>query len=288
MTESKKTKPGIELDIIKIPDSSTNGQAAKKPIVIGDPPSPEDVQQAFEITPGSERQKDTAKTEKPSKSRSTVWMLSFFLAVSAGAVIFFVWYVSPWNNQPGNDFLMPVDRLCIKLENSSLKLHASIQEVETLSVTIGSKSKIKQIIETIDTAKMYLNEFMSNIETFHTYTKNKRPGKPDEIEEYLIETGNFFLNDDYKHYIHILTEYLDVFKNYLTYYYKNFDEIKNKHPAKIRSTETLYIKYKRISNIYQNAETMNQANVKQLIGKYPKAARFFPSDQKGSIFKWTN
>lgn len=287
MTDSKKTKQGIELDVIKIPPH-TNGQPEKKAIVIGENSSHEDPVQVFEIPEDSQRQDEAAQAISPAKSRSNLFIISICLLVLAGAVAFFFWQSSTRSLNSKNDFLMPIDRLCIKIEDSSLKLHESVQTIETMSATMGSKSKIKQVIETIDTARVYLSEFTSNIKKFHQYTHKDAPGKTDEIETYLIETSNFFLTDDYKHYIHILSEYLDVFNRYLTYYYNNYDEIKNKHPAKIKSTEVLYIKYKQATNLYHNADAINRANIKLLLEKFPKAARFFPRDQKGSIFRWTN
>ncbi len=285
MTDSKTPKYGVELDVLELPKISPQ-PPAETPVVSDDLISEDRLQESETLSEPKPVHID--KTISEARFKPKIIIVSFFILLAVMSIIFA--FRDSFNlimNQQV-DFIMPLDRLCLKLENSSLRLHDSIQEIDTLSFNIGSKSKIKLIIETIDTAKMYLSEFISNIEKFQKYTEKYQAELTKENQEYLIETSNFFHQDAHKHYIHILTEYLDILRRYLTYYYKNFEAIKDKNQAKIESSEVLYIKYKRNNNIYNNADSINGDKIRHFVEKYPKAARFFPSDSKGSIFKWTN
>ncbi len=285
MTKSKSQKPGFELDALDLP-KITPQQPAETP-VDSDDSAPENQFQEPEI-PSQPKPVLVDKTTSQAQFKPKI-IIASILALSIVISLIFVFRSSfTFDRNQQNGFTMPVDRLCLKLENSSLRLHESVQEIEILSFNMGSRSKIKLIIETIGIAKNYLSEYLMNIEKLQYHTKKYQEKLSNEEQEYLIETINFFQQDEYKHYIHILTEYLDILRNYLTYYDNNFEAIKKKQQAKIKSLEVLYIKYKRISNIYNNADSINGDRIRQFIEKHPKAAKFFPIDLKGSIFKWTN
>ncbi len=273
MVDKENRKPGIELDAIDLNSLSFLKTEMKK-----EGPA-EQIVPLAETTPSSIKSEEIHKDIKilalPSKRRA--WLLGGVILALIGGGVYALWFLGLFEylfsdgQQPSSDVRHAIQ---VFAENTK-KMSSLVADMEEGSKEINSKIKISQLLAVVNSINAQLPEY--------EYRRNEYSRNVRKNHSRLVETGHsdlvaaatFLEHAPSIQYIEILKEYLASLERYLTYFYINFDEVRQRRQPQMESYEKLYLEYKRFQNKYEQIRSLEKQAAGRLLETYPQARGLF-------------
>lgn len=287
MSEKESRKAGIELDAIDLSSLSI-------PPSIGKPTEPEsppsDLDEPKENT-GVGVETWEAPEERSQRTETfgrRIWVfVGIILSIVIGSLLMYR-FMGLRQTRLGDAEGLPADvRKTVQvLADNTVQLRSAIADVEAKCKVINSKKKIALILKTVGSITTQLPDYEFYRKQYVLAVDRHHDKLTEAGQDVLIETANFFKQESDIQYLQVLEEYMTTLEKYLTYFYRNFDEVKQQQQPQIDSYERIYLEYKRILDKYEQVSTEEKRAVGQLLQIHPQAEVLFLYQEKGAIFSF--
>jgi hypothetical protein len=170
-----------------------------------------------------------------------------------------------------------------KLKSSTRAFDLSIRDLECLSKTVSTRSKISQTLLSIETVRKRMIESQKDIDQFLSFAKDYKNSLQDEGFSDFLFVEEFFTSPAVRLYPKSLESYLVAFENLLIYTFDNFESINSKSPPHLKNYDAYYMKYRRAVDKHNLFYAKRIEFQNTLLKKHPGLEQYLP-EIKGTDF----
>ena len=168
-------------------------------------------------------------------------------------------------------------QLSDKLKLSTRAFDLAIRELESMSKTVSTRTKIGETLSFIGTVKVRMIENRNDADQFIAFVTDYKTSLQNEGFNDFLFVEDFFTNPVVILHLKNLEDYLEEFESLLSYTFDNFESIDSKSANHLQNYDAHYIKYRRTVDRHNLFCRKRMEFQNSLLAKHPDLKLYLPT-----------